>query len=89
MKKKVSELEEQLKDKNRSEKERDDSSTQNKKLQRKCEKLLDEVSHYQEIVTQLKAKLMETSEFKVTILNLCISVLFGCFNHFTDLKYLN
>ena len=64
-KKKINELEEILKDRGRIENERDDTSNKNSKLQKRCERLLDELSRHKDIVTQLKAKIMEYGEQQV------------------------
>lgn len=64
-KKKISEFEEILKDKSRIANERDDTSLRHQKMQRKCEKLVDELQQHKEMVVQLKAKLMEYGELQV------------------------
>ncbi len=66
-KKKISEFEEILKDKSRIANERDDTSLRHQKMQRKCEKLVDELQQHKEMVVQLKAKLMEYGELQVRI----------------------
>ena len=64
-KKKINELQEILKDRGRIENERDDTSNKNSKLQKRCERLQDELSRHKDIVTQLKAKIMEYGEQQV------------------------
>ena len=64
-KKKINELEEILKDRSRIENERDDTSNKHQKLQKKCERLQDELNRHKDIVTQLKAKIMDYGEQQV------------------------
>ena len=64
-KKKISELEDILKDRSRVEIERDDTTNKHQKLQKKCERLQDELSRHKDIVTQLKAKIMDYGDQQV------------------------
>jgi len=66
-KKKIGELEDILKDRSRVENERDDTANKHQKLQKKCERLQDEVNRHRDIVTQLKAKLMDYGEQQIVI----------------------
>ena len=66
-KKKITELEEILKDRSRIENERDDTSLRHQKLQRKCDRLSDELKQNKDMVIQLKAKLMEFGDLQVCI----------------------
>ena len=66
LKKKVSELEELLRDKSRVEVERDENSLRYKKLVKQIDKLQRELLEYKQQVTHLKAKLMEASELRVS-----------------------
>ena len=68
-KKKMSELEEILKDRSRIENERDDTTIKHQKLQKKCERLQDDLNKHKDIVTQLKAKIMDYGEQQVCIFN--------------------
>ena len=61
----MSELEEILKDRSRIENERDDTTIKHQKLQKKCERLQDELNKHKDIVTQLKAKIMDYGEQQV------------------------
>ena len=54
-----------MKDRSRVENERDDTANKHQKLQKKCERLQDEVNRHRDIVTQLKAKLMDYGEQQV------------------------
>ena len=73
LQKKLSSLEETIKDKSRVEVERDESSVRFKKLQKQSEKYRGELLQTQQLVTDLKAQLLETSELKVGIRLLFIS----------------
>ena len=65
LQKKLSSLEDTVKDKSRVEIERDESSIKFKKLQKQCDKYRGELLQTQQVVTELKAQLLETSELKV------------------------
>lgn len=69
LKKKVSELEELLREKGRVEVERDENSLRYKKLVKHNDKLQRELLDYKQQVTSLKAKLLEASELRVGLLN--------------------
>ncbi|XP_028398523.1 coiled-coil domain-containing protein 170-like [Dendronephthya gigantea] len=64
LQKKISSLEDTARDKSRVEVERDESSVKFKKLQKQCDKYRGELLHNQQLVTDLKAQLLETSELK-------------------------
>ncbi|PFX24254.1 hypothetical protein AWC38_SpisGene11115 [Stylophora pistillata] len=68
LKKKVSELEELLREKGRVEVERDENSLRYKKLVKHNDKLQRELLDYKQQVTNLKAKLLEASELRVRTL---------------------
>lgn len=67
LQKKLTSLEDVVRDKSRVEVERDESSIRFKKLQKQCEKYQREILQSKQLVTDLKAKLLETSELKVSI----------------------
>ena len=69
LKKKVAELEELLREKGRVEVERDENSLRYKKLVKHNDKLQRELLDYKQQVTSLKAKLLEASELRVSLLN--------------------
>ena len=56
-----------MKDKGRVEVERDESSIKFRKLQKQCEKYQREMLESRKLVTDLKSRLLETSELKVKI----------------------
>ena len=56
-----------VKDKGRVEVERDESSIKFRKLQKQCEKYQREMLESRKLVTDLKSRLLETSELKVKI----------------------
>lgn len=68
LKKKVTELEDLLRDKGRVEVERDENSIRYKKLVKQNDKLQRELLDYKQQVTGLKAKLLEASELRVRTL---------------------
>ncbi|EDO48576.1 predicted protein [Nematostella vectensis] len=74
LKKKVTSLEELLHDKGRVEVERDENSIKYRKLVKHNEKLQRELLDYKQEVTNLKAKLMEISELKVTTIEQCKTI---------------
>ncbi len=61
-----------MKDRSRIENERDDTSVKHQKLQRKCERLADELHQNKEMVIQLKAKLMEFGDLQVEYSYFCL-----------------
>ena len=67
LKKKVTELEDLLRDKGRVEVERDENSIRYKKLVKQNDKLQRELLDYKQHVTGLKAKLLEASELRVSV----------------------
>lgn len=67
LQKKITSLEDTVKDKSRVEVERDESSVKFKKLQKQCDKYRGELLQNQQLVTDLKAQLLETSELKVEL----------------------
>lgn len=67
LKKKVTELEDLLRDKGRVEVERDENSIRYKKLVKQNDKLQRELLDYKQQVTGLKAKLLEASELRVSV----------------------
>ena len=69
LKKKVAELEELLREKGRVEVERDDNSLRYKKLVKHNDKLQRELLDYKQQITNLKAKLLEASELRVSYCN--------------------
>ena len=69
LKKKVAELEDLLREKGRVEVERDENSLRYKKLVKHNDKLQRELLDYKQQVTKLKAKLLEASELRVSLLN--------------------
>lgn len=69
LKKKVTELEELLREKGRVEVERDENSLRYKKLVKHNDKLQRELLDYKQQVTSLKAKLLEASELRVSEVN--------------------
>ena len=69
LKKKVAELEDLLREKGRVEVERDENSLRYKKLVKHNDKLQRELLDYKQQVTSLKAKLLEASELRVSLLN--------------------
>ena len=69
LKKKVAELEDLLREKGRVEVERDENSLRYKKLVKHNDKLQRELLNYKQQVTKLKAKLLEASELRVSLLN--------------------
>lgn len=73
LQKKLSSLEDTIKDKSRVEVERDESSMKFRKVQKQCEKFRAELLQSQQLVTNLKAQLLETSELKVLTLLSTIS----------------
>lgn len=72
LKKKVSELEELLREKGRVEVERDENSIRYKKLVKHNDKLQRELLDYKQQVTNLKAKLLEASELRVSVVSLLV-----------------
>lgn len=68
LKKKVTELEDLLREKGRVEVERDDNSLRYKKLVKHNDKLQRELLDYKKEITSLKAKLLEASELRVRTL---------------------
>ena len=72
LKKKVSELEELLREKGRVEVERDENSIRYKKLVKHNDKLQRELLDYKQQVTNLKAKLLEASELRVSVVCLLV-----------------
>lgn len=64
LQKKLSGLEDVVKDKGRVEVERDESSIKFRKLHKQCEKYQREMLESKKLVTELKARLLETSELK-------------------------
>ena len=75
LKKKVAELEELLREKGRVEVERDENSLRYKKLVKHNDKLQRELLDYKQQITNLKAKLLEASELRVSHCNLGIILL--------------
>lgn len=71
----MSELEEILKDRSRIENERDDTTIKHQKLHKKCERLQDELNRHKDIVTQLKAKIMDYGEQQVCIQSTPVCIL--------------
>lgn len=69
LKKKVAELEDLLREKERVEVERDENSLRYKKLVKHNDKLQRELLDYKQQVTKLKAKLLEASELRVSLPN--------------------
>ena len=68
-KKKNQEYEDILKDKSRIENERDDTSSQYKKLKKKYDRMQNDLMGQQEMIVQLKAKLSDTNDLKVIYLS--------------------